>query len=329
MLQLKNSTKFKANMAVFPNEDAIDTLFVIVKATFNIGKEITLADEQAPVTEADIYWTEPGKSSIKYASEFHIDKPSTDIIMLGHACALDMKEVNELDVGLSVGNIHKHVKIFGDRQWKNGGITYPQRFTTMPMVYEKAYGGVHLVDDKIELAIASNPVGKGYVGKRQREEIDGLQLPNIEDPDTRISTIEDQPVPACFSYVAPNWQPRSGYAGTYDEPWRKNRAPYLPKDFNKRFYNTAHPDLVCPEFLQGGEPIKIFGMHPRGVIESEIPQVRLAALINIAGKEVQPKLKLETLILEPNQLKASIVWRAALPCDKQSLKISEIKVALA
>jgi hypothetical protein len=40
-----------------------------------------------------------------------------------------------------------------------------------------------------------------------------------------------------------------------------------------------------------------------------------------------PEFNLETLLLEPNQLRFSMVWRAAMPCDKKMLKISEVKIA--
>ncbi len=328
MLQVNNTTRFAASMALFPNEEAVDTLYVIVKATFNMGKEITLADEQASVVHADIYWTEPGKSSVKYASDMHIGKPATDIVMLGHACALDQKEVHELDVSLSVGKVGKSIKVFGDRQWKDGMITRSAAFTTMPMVYEKAYGGVHIVNGQIDSTETRNPVGRGFSGKRNAEEMNGVPLPNLEDPRQLIRHYSDQPAPACFGFIAPNWQPRASCAGTYDEQWKRNRAPYLPTDFDKRFLNMAHPELVYPGFLEGGEPVQITGMHPRGTILFNVPQVPLSTRIHIDGKEVRPEFTLETLILEPNQMKFNMVWRAALSCDKKALKVSEMKIGL-
>lgn len=328
MWQLHNTTRFAASMASFPNEDAVDTLYMIVKATFNMGKEITLADVQAPVVNADIYWTEPLKSSVKYATDIHTGKPATDIVMLGHACAMDQKEVRELDVGLSVGEVNKSVRVFGDRQWKDGLITRPAVFKTMPMVYEKAYGGVHIVDGQVDSAEARNPVGRGHAGNRTVEDMNGVPLPNLEDPRQLIRSHTDQPVPACFGFSAPSWLPRASFAGTYDEAWKKSRAPYLPLDFDKRFLNMAHPDLIYPGFLQGSEPVRIIGMHPRGMMEFDVPHVPLIMRIKVGDKEAQPAFNLETLILEPNQMRFSMVWRAALPCDKKVLKISEIKISL-
>ncbi len=315
-------------MALFPNEDAVDTLYVIVKATFNIAKDFTLADDQPEPVAADVYWTEPGKSSLKFASDMHIGKSATDIIMIGHACAPEQKETTQLDVGLSVGKVKKQVRVFGERQWQDGRITAPAAFKTMALVYEKAFGGDHVIADKLDSADTRNPVGKGFAGKRKVEEMNGMPLPNLEDPAQLIRDYTDTPNPACFACCAPNWQPRVEFAGTYDEVWKTTRAPYLPTDFDKRFLNVAHPDLVYPGFLQGGEPVRISGMHPKGDLQFDVPQVGLATQITMAGNVEQPDFELDTLLLDPNQLKLSMVWRAALPCDKKALKISEIKIAL-
>ena len=315
-------------MALFPNEAAIDTLYVIVKATFNFGKDFTLADEQAPPTAADVYWTEPGKSSIKYASDMHTGKPATDIIMLGHACVPNSKEATQLDVSLSVGKVNKTIQVFGDRQWQDGQMTRPAPFKTMAMVYEKAYGGAHIANGQMAGAETRNPVGRGFAGTRKPGEMNGVPLPNLEDPQQLIRDVNDQPAPACFGFCAPNWQPRVAFAGTYDDTWQKTRAPYLPVDYDNRFLNMAHPDLVYPGYLQGNEPVTITNMHPDGTFKFDLLEVSPFTRIQVAERVEQPVLNLETLILEPNLRKLSMVWRAAMPCDKQMLKISEIKIGL-
>ena len=329
MWQLNNISPFAATAALLPNEDAVDTLYVIVKATFQIGKKITLANDQHKPLNADVYWTEPGESSVKYASDMHIGKAATDIIMLGHACAPAQQEVSQLDIHLSVGQVTKTVRVFGDRQWQDGRITAPVKFKTMAMIYENAFGGTHIVNGKIDSAETRNPVGKGFAGSRKPEEMNGLSLPNLENPDALIRNHSDHPAPACFGFCAPGWQPRAAFAGTYDDDWKKTRAPFLPADFNKRFLNMAHPDLVYPGFLQGGESVQITHMNPGGTVQFDVPHVQLATRIALDGNTESPAFDLETLILEPNQMTASMVWRAAMPCDKKLFKLGEVKIALA
>ena len=329
MLQLKNQTPFAAQLALFPNAQGVDSLYIIVKATFNIGLQWTLADEQQPLQAADEHWTDdPASSSLKTASDFHIGKPTTDIIMLGHAWAPQEREVQHMDVSLTVANLSKVIRVFGDRQWHNGGISAPQPFTSMPLVYEKAFGGMQKNGDQVILSEDRNPVGCGFTGKLTAKQVQGQALPNLEDPRQLIQNVGDVVNPACFSYISPSWLPRRSFAGTYDDNWQKNRAPYLPMDFNPRFFNMAHADLVCPSYLIGGESVQIVGVNPGGPITFNLPVVGIAASVAVKNRIERPVFNLETLVIEPDLMKLSLTWRAAMVCDKEALKIREVIVNL-
>ncbi len=328
MLQLQNSTPFAADFTLLPNEDGIDTLYVNVKATFEIGQQWSLAEQQIPPVQADDFWGEPDNSSIKYPSDIHIGKPTTDIIMIGSAFSPRGQNVQQLDVSLKVGKVTKTVRVFGDRQWQGGYISHPTPFQMMPMVFERAYGGQYNVDEKT-FTQESNPVGLGFVGKRTKAQVNGLPLPNLENPNELITNISDQPQPVCFSAIAAHWTPRSHFAGTYDEKWQTTQAPYLPADFDKRFCNAATPDLIYPEYLLGGELVEITNMHAQGNLSFNIPHVKLNCEVHIADEITKPQFNLETLLLEPNDLTICMVWRAALVSDKKTIKIKTINVNMA
>ncbi|MFT6987545.1 MAG: hypothetical protein ACJAT7_003401 [Psychromonas sp.] len=328
MLQLNNTTPFAAEIATFPNEDGIDSLYVIVKATFLMGAQWTLADEQIPPQMGEEYWGEPGQSSLKQLSDFHVGKNSTDIIMQGNACAKNNQQVRQLDVQLAVGQVQKKVRVFGDRHWQNGQPSLPTPFQSMPMVYERAFGGQHEVDQTTILVEERNSVGCGFAGKRSIQEMEGLPVPNIEDPKQPIQSIKDNPLPAGFAPCSGDWLPRRKWAGTYDEHWQTTRAPYLPEDFDKRFLNAAHPDLIYPGYLQGGEAIQITGMHPAGDIQLNVPQIKMLCNAVVNNKAMPLQLNIETLTLQPNEKRLSMVWLAPFECDKTLLKIKEIEVKL-
>uniref|UniRef100_UPI000CA84028 DUF2169 domain-containing protein n=1 Tax=Psychromonas sp. Urea-02u-13 TaxID=2058326 RepID=UPI000CA84028 len=116
--------------------------------------------------------------------------------------------------------------------------------------------------------------------------------------------------------------------GTYDEQWQTTRAPYLPQDFDKLFLNAAHPDLIYPGYLQGGESILIKNMHPSGDIKLAVPQVKILCNAVVNNKSVALKMNIETLTLQPNEQLLSMVWLAPFECDKTLLKIKEIEVKL-
>lgn len=328
MLQLNNKTPFAAKIALFPNEQGIDTLYLIVKASFNIGKDWTLCDKQVPPVEADVYLNEPNDSSIKAASDMHIGKSATDIVMLGKACVKDRQLVQQLDVNLSVGKVSKTIRVFGNRQWNNGLISQAEPFKTMALIYEKAYGGEDNTKTDEPETYEKNPLGLGFNKHRSIQEMDGQSLPNLEDPNNLIADYKDAPIPACFAFSSPAWQPRVKFAGTYDEKWENHRAPFLPDDFNKRFCNSAHEDLVYPGFLQGGESVEITNMHPAGTLRCKLPTITLSSKIEIRDEVFQPKFNLETLLIEPNLLQLSMTWRAAFQCNKKALKIDNIEINL-
>ncbi len=328
MLQLGNNTPFAANMAVFPDPDGVDTLYLVVRAGFDIAPRATLTDEQPAPPEADVYWAEPGRSSLKYVSDYHIGKAGTDIAMIGLACAPSQKMVTSLDVNLSLGGMGKTVRVFGDRQWRDGQATRPTPFQTMPMVYEKAFGGVQIVDGEADDVEVRNPVGCGFSGNRGVADMDGVPLPNLEDPRHLIRDCTDRPPPAGFGFCSPEWQPRAGFAGTYDQRWQRERAPYLPEDFDLRFLNMAHPDLICTDFLQGGEAVSISGMHPEGQLDFALPRVDLFSRLKLGDQTHQAEFRLETLLFEPNRLQMSMVWKAAYSCDKRINRIDEIGIGL-
>lgn len=330
MLQLKNNTPFGSNFTLLYDKNGVDTLYVMVSAAFNISRNWTLVDEQTPPRGADEYWTDdPETSSLKYASEFHIGKPATDIVMIGHARAPEGKRVSQLDVNLQVGQVNKSVRVFGDRVWQDGLIGTPQFFESMPLVYERAYGGFHQHEGTMVSAELRNLVGCGYLGKQKAHVLDGQPVPNLEDPRHLLQKAGDVASPAGFGFISPNWHPRAGFAGTYDEAWKHRRAPFLPVDFDSRFLNMAHPELIYPGYMTGGEAVQISGVNPLGKLQFTIPVVGLAVKV-VTDKNVKtPSFNLETVLIEPDDMKLTLSWRAALACDKSMLKIKEVILNLA
>ncbi len=332
MLQVKNESPFEPAIALFPDENGIDTLYVVVKATFHLGDRLEIAEEQVPPVLADEYWGEPGQSSLKYASDLHLCKPASDVVLVGQAWAPEGKQVGQLDMGIAVGERRKLVRVFGERVWRNKGaaISPPEPFESMPLVYERAYGGVYETEANGETLLGEgrNPVGLGFRGKRKAEEANGLPLPNIEDPRNPIQKWGDEPAPQGFGFVAPYWMPRRDYAGTYDEAWQKTRAPYLPEDFDSRFFNAAHPDLIFDGYLKGGEPIQVVGASPKGRLRFRLPVCRLDLKVRVAGNTEELPVNLETVLIEPDAERLCLTWRGAVPCDKKALKVEEVAVGL-
>lgn len=276
MLQVKNDTPFAAQISVLPDLAGIDTVYVVVKATFELGLgRPRVAEQQIPMVPADVHWGEPSRSSIRYAGETHLQKPATDIVMVGDGFAPGGRPVPYFGVSLMVGRLRKLVQVYGDRVWTEGVLglqaSSPVPTARVPLTYERAFGGRHDLDDGRFVAETRNPIGTGFRGKRRDREMHGIRLPNLEDPRHPIKSASDRPPPACFGHVAPSWQPRSSFAGTYDEAWQVKRAPYFPEDLDPRFFQTAPPDQVYVGHLGGGEPVQIANASPRGFEQFALP----------------------------------------------------------
>ena len=329
MLQFENKSPFAVAMSILPNRDGIDTLFVVVKATFNLVPSLAVAEKQVPVAMADEHWGDPAKTSVKYGSELHLGKPGTDIILVGQAWAPQQRPVTETGAMLRVADRKKTIVAVGDRVWRGNSPSSPKPFVSMPLVFERAYGGSHQVGDRLYCE-EQNPVGVGFVGKRSKSDLAGQPVPNLEDLHKRIGSLGDVVPPVCFGFVAPSWQSRRQYAGTYDETWQKTRAPYLPKDFDLRYFHAATRDFVFPQPLVGGEPIAVAGVAPEGPLRFELPKCRLDLQVTLAGKKVTPSPpSLETVVIEPDENRVCLSWRSQLACDKQPLKVEKVHVDVA
>lgn len=202
----------------------------------------------------------------------------------------------------------------------------------MPLIYERAFGGWDRThpDKNLHTCELRNPVGVGFSSGKVFE--DGLRLPNLEDPRRPLRNFGEKPPPAGFGFVAPHWHPRAALAGTYDEAWTKSRAPLLPKDFDTRHMNAASPGLVAPGYLRGDEPVTAVGVKPDGqhfsfLLPGVRPPVARVALTYGDAKLVATNL--DTVILEPDDNRVLLLWRACVVLRSGPHDVREIEVSLA
>lgn len=328
MLQVANRSDFLPLVSVLPDESGTDTLYVVIKGTFALPATSSGPPTPVAPTAEDVYWGSPGKSSLKYASEIHTGKGGTDVVMVGSAHAPGGRAVSEMLVAISVAGRRKVVRVSGDRTWRplTGGISGAAPFMFMPLTYERAFGGTHEATGQATLAEERNPVGVGFRGRRSTNDVAGQKLPNLEDPSSPLKAFGDGPAPAGFGFIAPSWLPRRTHAGTYDQAWKTNRAPYLPRDFDRRFSNAASAGLAFDRFLSGGEALEVIGASRDGVLRLTIPRARPQLSVAIAGERHTPAVELETVLIEPDDERLCLSWRARIPCDKKALKIETITI---
>jgi hypothetical protein len=333
MLQLINNTPYQTMLLLTPDTQGVDTVWTIVRATYELrGNAALPAVEQIPVADSDVYSGAVGQSSITMPTDLYHAKPGTDVLLVGSAKAPGGRPTTEVDVRLAVGTVDKTIRVIGERRWtgrvRSASPSEPEPFDTMPLVWERAFGGVDVIDGK-EPVISfeeRNPVGTGFRVRNGRKELEGMKLPNLEDPSQRVRHPLDRPEPVCFGPVAPLWEPRRSFAGTYDAAWQRERAPYLPYDFDSRFFQAAPLDQVIEKHPEGGEVVELDGVDREGPRRFALPRERFLVNHRIDRAYFEEQAKLDTVLIDVDQNRLTLVFRAALRCDKRPLRVGEVEV---
>jgi len=348
---LKNNTLFAAELALLADEEGRDVLLVLAKATYTLIGSMTdgatarmaehaylrLAKRQLPVNPAGDYYGEPGKTSLKYAPEYNFAKPGTDVALIGHAHATNGEPITQLDATLIVGPVSKTVRVFGDRVWQcertkrttSWRMTQPQAFTTMPLVYERAFGGADATPDhdRDKEDEPRNPVGTGLIATNSR--LTDVSLPNLEDPRQLIQRVEDRPVPAGFGFISPDWEPRRTRVGTCDNAWQTTRMPFLPKDFDRRYLNAAHSDLQVNGYLRGDEPVDIINASSQGRLSFTLPGCKPVVSVKLANESPAVlESQLDSLIINTDDNTVQLLWCGRMNIDQRIYDLEKIEIML-
>ncbi|PKM36969.1 MAG: DUF2169 domain-containing protein [Gammaproteobacteria bacterium HGW-Gammaproteobacteria-10] len=335
-MDLINATRMQAAYTQGLQVDGRELLVVVIKGTFQIpewaNQAPELAEEQVPLVFADTFTGEPGFSAPIYESDFAPRKPRCDVLLLGTAHAREGTPVNQIPVGLKVGDFKKVFRVVGDRVWQAGigGIHAgpPAPFLQMPISYDRAFGGLDdfHVDPEKHGAYRPNPVGLGYHQILSGNLVNGSPMPNTEESERSITNPAGDYRPMSFGPVGRSWEPRYRLAGTYDQNWTDNIFPFLPPDFDEAYFQAAPPDQQIP-YLQGGEEIVLANLTPSGRNRFWLPKIDMPVVFfpKKGGKE-ESRAVIDTLIVEPDSGRFTITWRIARPLKKSMFEVSQVLV---
>lgn len=335
-MELLNATKMKAAYTMAMGPDARELLVVVVKGTFAFpdedGAVAKLAEEQVDLVMADEATGEPGFSATLYESDFCPVKQRCDVLLNGTAWAPGGQEAQRITVGLRVGELMKSFDVVGNRRWKKGvlGIsaTKPEPFLRMPISYDLAYGGMDdsHENEKKHAAFSENPVGRGFHVNLSVEAIEDEPLPNTEETGKPVRQPKGKYRPMSFGALGRGWPSRLQYAGTYDQNWIDNVFPFLPGDFDERYYQAAPEDQQL-DWLAGGEEVALLNLTPEGHAVFRLPQLEMpVTFYPKEGDETETKAVPDTLLIEPDLKRFMITWRVALPLKKNIFEIAEAVV---
>jgi hypothetical protein len=318
-----NKSGVKAGWTMGFDRDGRELVIVAVKATFTIPhherEAPVLAEEQVPLTESDVFTGEPGLSAPLYESDYAHRKPQCDVLLNGSAYAPKGKRTDRVTVSLRVGSMTKSFDVVGKKVWNRGILlvtaTEPERFTVMPISYNNAFGGVDRShEDPLKHRwYPTNHAGVGYHENLAPEFVDGKPLPNTEETGRRVTDPRGKYRPMAFGPIGRAWQPRPKYAGTYDEKWLDEQAPFWPDDFDYRYFQAAPEDQQIP-YPTGGEEVVLTNLTPQGITRFRLPRMEMpVVLVPAEGRENQAKTMIDTVLIEPDQQRFVLTWRATVP----------------
>lgn len=322
---------------------------VLVKRTYKIipGCSLQRLEVAKPFVEIDSYWEDgdPTWSTVKYENDLAPYKLATDVVVIGKACSLNKQPVTELDATVVVGRFKKTIRVFGDRYCiyrSNQTPQYsdPTPFTEIDIRYDKAYGGKDDISlPGIEFYYPRNTMGTGIAVKNIKPVVDGLRLPNIEDPSDLLTPdrliLEEpdrwnhQPLPQGFGWFQKTWYPRCSFVGAIpgyvdvDEIMREELLNWIPKrqialsrqfklpSFNVCFNNGASWGLIM-SYLEGNEPVVLSGLTHSGDLSFNLPGEKPKISLDIGLGENELKSFLHTVCIRMDQQEVDLIWRGSL-----------------
>lgn len=323
---------------------------VLVKRTYDIHSDqpAVRAEQTATLLETDLYYDEgdPERCTVKFENDLTPYKLATDVAIIGKAMAPGGRPVQQLSIGVEVAGKRKLIHVTGDRYCIHRPnqipeFTDPVEFSEMELRYERAYGGKDEISiPDLPFHYPRNPLGMGLALRNEPEIINGLRLPNLEDPNDLLTpervilgepaNWNQQPLPQGFGWFQKTWYPRCSFAGSVpgfvrsDTTMREEALGLVPENqialarqfklpsFDTRFNNGASIGMAFP-YLQGNELIRLANLTPEHLLSFTLPgeRPRLMLDIGLGENELTPVLHTVCIRLEDRQL--DLIWRGAHP----------------
>ena len=362
------SETFRSVLDLAHSKDGRDYALLLVKYTYEIRGGYCRLREPEPLLHD--FRDENLKPRLRPGTDFWHRKRETDFVVQGAAYGPGQTSVRQMYVSVGIGRTFKKAKVFGKRfvEWKRGKvlISPPEPFRKMPLTYANTYGGVdfrvriseegkrdskrlfsYICDRDHPGLYPRNPFGKGYLV--EQEEVEGMQMPNVEDPGDLLTPerliVGDprywyrQPLPCSFDWVSPAVFPRYLYLAPGADAWHpapeddsmpEIRAGYMPAGYRSLMRDRPLEKCPHPLFFQeashglrlrdvrGDETVCIEGMHPeepviRFCLPDHIPRVEFC----VAGEKQQAAPRIHSIVCRPAEKRLTVLFAADVDTPKR------------
>jgi len=236
-----------------------------------------------------------------------VPKRNAEVLVTGSVFTPDGEPQQTCPATVELGALSKTIYAVGDRHWRGEQQSPPQPFTSMPLTWDRAYGGE---------AWPPNRAGKGHAPV-ETEHGPVQYLPNLELPGQMIERPTDEREPAGFGPLDLTRPQRLSKAGTYDETWLKELFPGTAADIDWTFWNVAPADQQRDEPWRGDEPYRLRNLHPSAPkLTGRLPGLKARTFLRLEGDEPGALRELEqpltTVWFFPHAEKGILVFQGAV-----------------
>lgn len=346
-------------------------LSVLVKRTYRVDAR-GRADFDVPQLPLSAAEVDPSRQAflIRDADVYPV-KPLTDIVVIGHAYGPGKSA--SFTAELRAGKVQKALRVTGDRRAALEGtrilFSDPEPVDRVPLSCDRAYGGRDSAAEarhglpwealqpylpkEMDVRAHSpylyprNPWGRGYVVEATRESLEGLALPNLEDPEdlltpdrlvaSSVGRWPERPLPWYLGWQSHAAFPRIAYTGAarpFDPPpggfaevARGLAPPGFPRlgpvreVFDDRFWNGASAGLAVGPLGAGidGVRFELANMHPTSrawgfSLPRATPRIQVDGR---GGAMVETAPVVSSVVIEPDLDLVSVVWRGTAPAKRR------------
>ncbi|MCK6587194.1 MAG: DUF2169 domain-containing protein [Polyangiaceae bacterium] len=274
------------------------TAIVKVTLAFEPDGPMMPADEVEPIRQVEIHQSNNPARSIRATTDTAPYMAKADIVLTGHAFAPPGQVAQSVRVRLAVGRrdgaiLDKVIEVRGEK-----GPQGIKPFQKIPLVYERAFGGI---------GFAENPIGRGAGG--------APESPNLVDPKIAERI-------ACFAPISRVWPQRKRLLRGLDPRVFTQPIVEIPEHFDWTFFQAAPPDQQV-RYLEGDEWILLEGVHPAfPSILTRLPGLRaLGQVVGLRGPgdtQAHPiQFRADTLVIDADAQRCEVVWRATFPVQRE------------
>ena len=331
-----NDTPFLAETFVSQDKNCSKACTVVVRASFDVGVDGACrpAENQSPFVFADAHYGDAADTAVRVETDFVPVKPRCEVLLDAMAMVSQGQKATTVEVALLGQSLDKRAIVTGERRWIATAFglqaSRPMPFTAMPLAWHLTFGGTDRTSSNpsSHRSDPRNPIGRGYLETRSGAASEGTLLPCVEHPRSLLKSRHGRPEPIGFGPVPRFAAARVRFAGTYDQHWMDHVLPFLPADFDDRYFQAA-PEDQHVDTLAEGAAFLCLNMSPSGRFLVHLPPMAVPVAFCFDDRVEHATLTPDTLLLVPHESRIVLVGRVGVRLPRKFVRLREVRVGSA